>query len=110
MAERGRAAALVDDYKFEIREYPTPEVEPEGILVKVTGCGVCGSDLHIWRGEIKLHGYITGHELVGRVHSMGSKVSTDYLQKPLKEGDRVIFTYFTPCHRCYNCGATSGCS
>ena len=68
MAERGRAAVLVDDYKFEIREFPTPEVEPEGILVKVTGCGVCGSDLHIWRGDIKLHGYITGHELVGRVH------------------------------------------
>ena len=103
MPERGRAAVLVDDYTFEIRELPTPEVEPEGILVRVTGCGVCGSDLHIWRGDIKLHGYINGHELVGRVHSMGSNVSTDYLQQPLKEGDRVIFTYFTPCHRCYIC-------
>lgn len=103
MPERGRAAVLVDDYTFEIRELPTPEVEPEGILIRVTGCGVCGSDLHLWRGDIKLHGFIHGHELVGRVHSMGSGVSTDYLQQPLKEGDRVIFTYFTPCHRCYTC-------
>ena len=103
MPERGRAAVLVDDYKFEIWELPTPEVEPEGILIRVTGCGVCGSDLHLWRGDIRLHGYIQGHELVGMVHSMGSGVSTDYLQQTLKEGDRVVFTYFTPCHRCYNC-------
>ncbi len=103
MAERGRAAVLVDDYRFEIRELPAPEVEPEGILVKVTGCGVCGSDLHLWRGDIRMHGCIHGHELVGRVHSLGSRVSTDCLERPLKEGDRVIFSYFTPCHRCYHC-------
>jgi D-arabinose 1-dehydrogenase-like Zn-dependent alcohol dehydrogenase len=103
MAERGRAAVLVADRKFEIREFPTPEVDPEGILVSVTGGGVCGSDLHIWRGEIKMHNFILGHELVGRVHSLGKNVSTDYLQKPLKEGDRVVFSYWTPCHRCYHC-------
>ena len=96
MAERGRAAVLVDDYRFEIRELPAPEVEPEGILVKVTGCGVCGSDLHLWRGDLRMPGCIHGHELVGRVHSMGARVSTDCLERPLKEGDRVIFSYFTP--------------
>jgi len=103
MAEKGRAAVLVADRKFEIREFPTPEVDPEGILVSVTGGGVCGSDLHIWRGEINMHNFILGHELVGRVHSLGKNVSTDFLQKPLKEGDRVIFSYWTPCHRCYQC-------
>ena len=61
MAEKGRAAVLVADRKFEIREFPTPEVDPEGILVSVTGGGVCGSDLHIWRGEINMHNFILGH-------------------------------------------------
>jgi D-arabinose 1-dehydrogenase-like Zn-dependent alcohol dehydrogenase len=93
----------VDDFKFDIREYPAPPVEPDGILIKVTACGLCGSDLHVWRGEIKLHNYILGHELVGRVHSLGKNIKTDNYARPLKEGDRVIFTYFSPCHRCYHC-------
>lgn len=103
MTITGRAAVLVDDFKFEIREYPTPPVEDDGILVKVSAGGLCGSDLHIWRGELPLHNYILGHEVTGIVHSMGKKVSTDSHNRPLKEGDRVIFTYFTPCHRCYHC-------
>ncbi|MBM3945088.1 MAG: hypothetical protein FJ317_06320, partial [SAR202 cluster bacterium] len=103
LAIKGRAAVLVDDFKFEIRELPAPPVEEDGILVKVTACGLCGSDLHVWRGEIKAHNYILGHELTGRVHSLGKKVKTDSHNVPLKEGDRVIFSYFTPCHRCYQC-------
>ncbi len=38
---------------FELREYPVPEPEPGAVLVRLTRAGVCGSDLHIWRGEMK---------------------------------------------------------
>jgi len=92
---------------FEIREVPIPEVEPEGVLIRVTHANVCGSDLHFWRGDAPLRlpadGWIFGHEMTGRVAKLGSKVTTDSLGRPLKEGDRVAYTYFYPCGRCYAC-------
>ena len=110
MALTGKAAVFMEPFKFELREYPAPPVEPGSILIKVSAAGVCGSDLHVWRGDIKPRasegkpdGFIPGHEFIGRVHTLGQGVSTDYLGKPLKEGDRVIFSYYTPCHRCYHC-------
>lgn len=92
------------DQPFELREFPLPEVEPDAILVRVTMAGVCGSDLHIWRGELphRLHAP-TGHEMTGRVAELGSNVRTDTSGKPLAEGDRIAYTYFYPCRRCYVC-------
>ncbi|RMF91982.1 MAG: zinc-binding alcohol dehydrogenase [Nitrospinota bacterium] len=109
MMMKGKAAVLVKPYQFEIREYPPPPVEPGGILIKVTASGICGSDLHYWRGEMKpmLSGkpgpVILGHELTGVVHTLGPGVTTDSRGLPLKEGDRVVFPYFFPCGHCYNC-------
>jgi hypothetical protein len=51
---KGRVAVLKTyGGEFELREYPVPDVEPGAILVKLTRAGICGSDLHIWRGEMK---------------------------------------------------------
>ena len=51
---KGRVAVLrAYGGEFELREYPVPEVEPGAILVRLTRAGICGSDLHIWRGEMK---------------------------------------------------------
>src|SRR5437773_806423 len=92
---------------FEIREVPVPEVEPEGVLIRVTHANVCGSDLHFWRGDAPLRlpadGWIFGHEMTGRVARLGSRITTASLGRPLKEGDRVAYTYFYPCGRCYAC-------
>ena len=105
----GKAAVFVEPYHFEITELPPVPVEPGGVRVKVTSGGICGSDLHFWRGEIKpiVTGkpgpVILGHEMTGVVDSMGQGVSTDSMGRPLKEGDRVVFAYFFPCMRCYNC-------
>ena len=92
---------------FEIREVPILEVEAEGVLIRVTHANVCGSDLHFWRGDAPLRlpddGWIFGHEMTGRVAKLGSKIKTDSLGRPLKEGDRVAYTYFYPCGRCYAC-------
>lgn len=106
---KGKAAVFVEPYHFEIVELPTPPVEDDGVLVKITSAGVCGSDLHYWRGEMKpmLRGapgpVILGHEMTGYVHTLGKNINTDSLGNPLKEGDRVVFTYFFPCRRCYVC-------
>src|SRR5947199_189280 len=51
---QGRIAVLkAYGGEFELREYPVPRPEPGAILIKLTRAGVCGSDLHIWRGEMK---------------------------------------------------------
>ncbi len=95
------------DRGFTIEELPTPEVEPGGVLLRVTAASVCGSDLHYWRGDSPMPKErlprVTGHEFTGHVHSLGKGVTTDSLRRPLKEGDRVAFPFFFPCQRCYHC-------
>ncbi|MBI2525568.1 MAG: zinc-binding dehydrogenase [Candidatus Rokubacteria bacterium] len=108
MPETARAAVFFGPGRpFELREVPIPELEPEGILVRVTVANICGSDLHFWRGDAPLKypedGWIFGHEMTGRVARLGSRIKTDSLGRPLKEGDRVAYAYFYPCGRCYAC-------
>jgi len=109
MPETGRAAVFIDTGKpFEIREYPVPDPPPDGMIVRVTSAGICGSDLHVWRGDIRIAMMgpgprILGHEMTGRVAKLGANVRTDTLGQPLKEGDRIVYPYFTPCRRCYQC-------
>jgi threonine dehydrogenase-like Zn-dependent dehydrogenase len=108
---RGKAAVYTKPYTFEMTELPVPEVERGGVLVKVTSAGICGSDLHYWRGDIAPSfwaggakgGVVLGHETTGVVAAMGKDVARDSVGKPLKEGDRVAYAYFFPCLRCYNC-------
>lgn len=108
MPATARAALFFGPGKpFELREVPIPEVEPDGILVRVTRANICGSDLHFWRGDAPIRlpedGWIFGHEMTGRVARLGSRIKTDSLGRPLKEGDRVAYAYFYPCGRCYAC-------
>jgi threonine dehydrogenase-like Zn-dependent dehydrogenase len=107
---KGRIAVLkAYGGEFELREYPVPDPEPGAILVRLTRAGVCGSDLHIWRGEMKeIYGAIPenltfGHEMCGKVERLGAGVTTDSLGRPLAEGDRIAFVYFFPCGRCRVC-------
>ncbi|MGE0550959.1 MAG: zinc-binding dehydrogenase [Kofleriaceae bacterium] len=94
---------------FDIREYPIPEPKEKDIVVRVTRANICGSDMHIWRGDMDLramgvrYGIILGHELVGRVAKLGSGVRSDSMGKPLKEGDRIAFTYYANCGGCKAC-------
>jgi len=78
---------------FELETLPTPEIEAGGILIKNTDAVVCGSDLHVWRGDGDgpplSKRRVLGHEFTGVVHSLGKGINTDSLRRPLKEGDRV---------------------
>ena len=92
MAATGRAAVLVEPGKpFEVRELPIPEVEPDAALIRITLANICGSDLHVWRGEMgpavatTAAGYVPGHEGSGRVAALGRNVTTDSLGRPLKK-------------------------
>jgi L-iditol 2-dehydrogenase len=107
---KGRVAVLTGyEGDFELRDYPVPDPEPGAILIRLTRAGICGSDLHIWRGEMKdVYGapprdLTFGHEMCGKVERLGSGVTTDSTGRPLREGDRVAFLYFFPCGRCRVC-------
>ena len=74
------------------------------VLLRVDLAGVCGTDLHLWRGELALPGPIgLGHEGVATIEELGKNVTTDYAGAPVKIGDRVCWTPIHPCNRCYEC-------
>ncbi|HEY8491197.1 MAG TPA: zinc-binding dehydrogenase [Dehalococcoidia bacterium] len=106
---KGKAALFTGPKQpHQIVELETPELEPGSILVRVTAAGICGSDLHIWRGDMPAALYqrgprVSGHEMTGQVAALGPGVSTDSLGRPLQEGDRIAYMYFYPCRRCYQC-------
>ncbi|MHB8618534.1 MAG: zinc-binding dehydrogenase [Chloroflexota bacterium] len=94
---------------FELRELPVPEPEPGAIVIRIGMACICGTDLHMWRGDVPEHtfmppgGRIIGHEMTGTVFRLGAGVTADSLGRPLREGDRVAYTYFYPCRSCYAC-------
>lgn len=101
MAETSRAATLLAPDKIEIREYPIPDIPDDGGLLKVEAGGVCGSDVKYYHGRINLPlPIILGHEILGRVHKLGSKAEKIH---GVKEGDRVIMKGAIGCGRCADC-------
>lgn len=101
---RGRVVAFAAPGEpFEVQEWEVPAPEPGAIVVRVSMAGICGSDLHIWRGDFPNHGMAAGHEMVGRVAALGAGVTTDSLGRPLHEGDRITYPYFYACRRCPVC-------
>ena len=110
MVEKGRAAVYKGlGQPMEIKEYPVPDPEPGAIVVKVRMANICGSDLHMWRGDIDLAALgaplplILGHEMTGTVAKLGEGILTDSAGQPLAVGDRVVYRYFYPCGRCRAC-------
>ena len=75
--------------------------EPTDVIVKVDTTTICGTDLHILKGDVPAvtEGRILGHEAVGTVVETGAAVSS------LKEGDRVLVPAITSCGRCGPCKA-----
>ncbi len=84
-------AMLTGLEKFEIKEYPMPQVGDDDILVKVEGCGVCGTDAHEYkRDPFGLIPVALGHEGTGEIVKMGKNVKVDSAGKPLNIGDKVV--------------------
>ena len=89
--DKARVAMLTSLENFEIKEYPMPKLGDGDILVKVEGCGVCGTDAHEFkRDPFGLIPVALGHEGTGEIVAMGKNVSKDSAGKPLKVGDKVV--------------------
>ncbi len=112
---KGKAAVVPEPgARIEIREYPVRDPKPDEILIRITMASVCGSDLHMWRGEVPWFSKtptVPGHEHTGVVAKLGSHRTRDSLGQPLREGDRVAYNYFVNCGECWLClSGSSGCS
>ena len=84
-------AMLTKPENFDIKEFPIPELGDGDILVKVEGCGVCGTDAHEFkRDPFGLIPVVLGHEGTGEIVKMGKDVKTDSAGKPLAVGDKVV--------------------
>ncbi len=76
---------------YDIKEYPIPEVGDGDILVKVEGCGICGTDAHEFkRDPFGLIPVVLGHEGTGEIVKMGKDVKVDSAGKKLSVGDKVV--------------------
>lgn len=96
-----RAVVFKEPFKVETVEKPIPELqEPTDALVKVKYSGICGSDLHYYRGHIpSKDGQTMGHEFVGTVVKKGESISDDQFAV----GDDVISTFTIQCGECWYC-------
>jgi threonine dehydrogenase-like Zn-dependent dehydrogenase len=101
-----RAAVFQGKGKIALREVPRPEPGVGQALVRVTLTTICGTDVHILKGEYPVRqGLVVGHEPVGVVEALGPGVSG------YAPGDRVIVGAITPCGQCRAClsGQPSQC-
>ena len=91
MARKMRAAVFVEPGRIVLDEKPVPEVGPLDALVRVTTTTICGTDVHILKGEYPVAKELTvGHEPVGVIERLGSAV------RGYHEGERVIAGAITP--------------
>ncbi len=102
-----KAAILEGVEKLKIVDYPEPEVEPNALILKTELCGVCGTDMHLYAGNMAIpFPVIPGHEFVGVIDEIGEEAtSMEVKGKPLAEGDRVVVVPGTNrfCGDCYFC-------
>lgn len=92
-----RAAVLVGPEKIEIRKFPIPALKPGELLVRVEGCGICGTDVHEFkRDPFKLVPVVLGHEGTGEIVAMGSPGLLDFEDRPLAVGDRIVTSVLVP--------------
>ncbi len=99
-----KVAMLTGPKKIEIKEFPIPTaLEDDDILVRVEGCGVCGTDVHEWKGDpFGLIPVVLGHEGTGEIVALGKNVKFDTAGNPIKVGDKIV-TSVISCGECQIC-------
>ena len=101
-----RAAVLVEPGKFELKTFPIPEIGDDEMLIKVEGCGICGTDGHEYkRDPFGLCPTVLGHEGSGTIVKIGKNIKTDFTGAPVGIGDQIV-TCIIPCGECNACRNT----
>ncbi len=91
MPKMMKAAVFVEPGRIVLQDKPMPNVGPLDALIKISTTTICGTDVHILKGEYPVaRGLTVGHEPVGVIHQLGSAV------KGYREGQRVVAGAITP--------------
>lgn len=100
------AAMVLEQFNqpLALREIEIPALEADQLLIKIDAAGVCGSDVHMWRGEDPRTPLpiILGHEGIGTIVDMNGKKQT-VNNEPLQVGDRILWHRGVSCGKCYFC-------
>jgi 2-desacetyl-2-hydroxyethyl bacteriochlorophyllide A dehydrogenase len=94
-----RAVTFQAPLEVRVDERPEPQLSGrDEAIVAIAASGICGSDLHIYHGRVKMEpGFTIGHEFVGTVAAAGDDVTR------VKVGDRVLGCFHTACGTCFYC-------
>lgn len=93
-----KAAVFIEPNRIELTDKKIPDVGPNDALMKITTTTICGTDIHILKGEYPVKkGLTVGHEPVGVIEKLGSNV------KGYQEGQRVIAGAICPSFTSYSC-------
>ena len=92
------AAFIGGKERIEVREVPVPSPGPGEVLLRVRACGICGTDLHFYRGELPAVPNVSpGHEFAGEVAELGEGV------QGFAPGQRVLVEPLRTCRECAYC-------
>lgn len=98
MTQMMKAAVFIEPGRIEVVDKKLPDVGPNDALIKITTTTICGTDVHILKGEYPVKpGLTVGHEPVGVIVKLGSNV------QGYKEGQRVIAGAICPSWQSYAC-------
>ncbi|MFA6082309.1 MAG: alcohol dehydrogenase catalytic domain-containing protein [Patescibacteria group bacterium] len=93
-----KALQLVGTQKLKFVDIPIPEISEDEVLIKIKKVGICGTDLHLYNGGMKVPlPIIMGHEFVGDIAKVGANVSN------IKIGDKVVAEHVIGCGKCRYC-------
>jgi threonine dehydrogenase-like Zn-dependent dehydrogenase len=93
-----RALVFRGPNQIRLEDLPIPQAHVGEAIIRITLTTICGTDLHILKGEYPVKpGLVIGHEPVGVIHELGDAV-TGY-----QVGDRVLVGAITPCGQCNFC-------
>ncbi len=101
MVSTSRAAVQIASKQTELREFPLPEIPPDGGLLRVVAAGICGSDVPSYADGSKGE-RILGHENVGVIEKLGDVARERW---GVTEGDLVALEEYLPCGHCEDCRA-----
>ncbi len=95
-----KAGILYNDRDIRLGDAPDPRIQPDEVLIETGYAGICGTDVHIYRGEFHNRVQfpaIQGHEFGGIIREVGKEV------KDFRVGDRVVVDPIISCHACPAC-------